>query len=75
MLIDYVRGESATNLGWPQEQLDRLRDAYVSVLDRDDWREVVHRAFQYQACSAIATVMHGSECRPPGPTRRRLFAS
>ncbi|WP_239154062.1 hypothetical protein [Amycolatopsis sp. FDAARGOS 1241] len=42
VIADYLRG--AARLGWPQAHRDRLRDAYRSVLDRDDWRAVIRRA-------------------------------
>lgn len=36
-LADYLHGEAVT---WPPGTVQRLRDAYVSVLGRDDWRSV-----------------------------------
>ncbi|MFI5609883.1 hypothetical protein [Amycolatopsis sp. NPDC051903] len=42
VIADYLRG--AARLGWPQAQRDRLRDAYRSVLDREDWCAVIRRA-------------------------------
>lgn len=44
MLADYLSTTAAEELGWPQGQLDGIRDDYLSVLDRDEWCEVARRA-------------------------------